>query len=198
MSLCDHKNCSMPSFPVLHYLPGLLKLMSIEPLMPSNQLILCHPFSFCFQSFPVSESFPKSCLLALCGQSIGASASVLPMSIQDWFSLGLTGLILLSKGLSRLFSSTTILQCSAFFMAEPSLKLRWIQNRKKAVTWLLVFELIRNIAFYHRKLEFIRKSTRGKKYFNRKNLIYRILKIICNIFYSLKDDQICILWRRKE
>ena len=64
------------------------------------------PFSFCLQSFPASGSFPMSQLFALGGQSIGASASasVLPVNIQDWFPLGLTALILKSKGLSRIFS----------------------------------------------------------------------------------------------
>ena len=70
------------------------------------------PFSSCLQSFPASGSFPMSQFLASGGQSIGASASapapVLPMNIQDWFSLGLTGLISLqSKGLLRVFSNTT-------------------------------------------------------------------------------------------
>ena len=60
------------------------------------------PFSSCLQSFPESGSFPMSWLFALAGQSIEASASVLPMNIQDWFPLGLTGLIsLLSQGLSK-------------------------------------------------------------------------------------------------
>ena len=64
----------------------------------------------CPQSFPASGSFPVSQLFASGGQTIGASASasVLPMNIQDWFPLGLTGLILKSKGLSRVFSSTTV------------------------------------------------------------------------------------------
>ena len=82
------------------------------------------PFSSCLQSFPVSGSFPMSWLFESGRQSTGASgsASVLPMNIQDWFPLGLTGWISLqSKGLSRDFSSTTVwkhqfLQCSAFFM----------------------------------------------------------------------------------
>ena len=64
------------------------------------------PFSSCLQSFPASESFPMSCLFASGGQSIGASASVLPVNIQGWFPLGLTGLISLqSKGLSQESSS---------------------------------------------------------------------------------------------
>ena len=69
------------------------------------------PFSSCLQSFPESGSFPIIRLATSGGQSIGASAStsVLPMNIQDWFHLGLTGLISLkSKGLSRVFSSTSI------------------------------------------------------------------------------------------
>ena len=65
------------------------------------------PFSSCLQSFPASESFPMSQFFASCGQSIGVSASVLPMNIQDWFPLGLTSLISLqSKWLSRVFSSS--------------------------------------------------------------------------------------------
>ena len=66
------------------------------------------PFSSCLQSFPVSGSFPMSQFFASNGQSVGvsASASVLPMNIQGWFPLGLTGLISLqSKGLSRVFST---------------------------------------------------------------------------------------------
>ena len=72
---------------------SLLKLMSIELVMPSNHLILCYPFSSCPQSFPESGSFPMSQLFASGGQSIGASASasVLPVNIQTWFPLGLTG-----------------------------------------------------------------------------------------------------------
>ena len=95
---------------------------SLSPRVCSNSCPLCqwcYPtisssaarFSFPLQSFPASGSFPMSRLFASGGQSIGASASasVLPMNIQGWFSLGLTGLISLqSKGLSRVFSSTTI------------------------------------------------------------------------------------------
>ena len=66
-------------------------------------------FSFCLQSFPASGPFPVSWLFASGGPNIGASASVLPVNIQGWFPLGLSGLISLqSRGLSRVFSSTTI------------------------------------------------------------------------------------------
>ena len=101
---------------------SLLKLMSIESVMPSNHLILCH--SFLLPSiFPGSGSFPMSQFFSSGDQSIGASASasVLPMNIQDWFPLGWTGLIILqSKGLSRVFSNT-IAQKHQFFGTQLSL-----------------------------------------------------------------------------
>ena len=86
----------------------LLKLMSIESVIPSNHLISIVSFSSCPKSFPASGSFPMSWLFASDGQSIGvlASASVLPMNIQGWYPIGLTGLI--TKGLSGVFSSTTV------------------------------------------------------------------------------------------
>ena len=86
---------------------SLFKLMSIESMMPSDDLILCFPFSSCPQSFPASGIFPMSWHFVSGNQSTGApvSASVLPMNIQGWFPLGLTGWIsLLPKGLSRVFS----------------------------------------------------------------------------------------------
>ena len=77
--------------------------------------------SFCCQSFPASGPFPKSQFFASGGQSIRASASVFPMNTQGWFPSGLTGLTSLqSKGLSRVFSSTTI-QKHQFFSYLPSL-----------------------------------------------------------------------------
>ena len=93
---------------------SLLKLMSIEPMRPSNHIILCCPLLLLLSIFPESGFFffPMSWLFGSGGQSIEAPAlaSVLPMNIQDWFPLGLTGLIsLLSKELSRVFSSPTVL-----------------------------------------------------------------------------------------
>ena len=75
---------------------SLLTLTAIESVMSSNHLILClqsFPASSCLQSVPASGSFPVSQFFASDGQSIGASASasILPMNIQDWFPLGLTG-----------------------------------------------------------------------------------------------------------
>jgi len=80
-----------------------------------------NPFYSCLQSFPASGSFLMSQLFASDCQSIGASASVLPVNNQGWFPLGLTGMISLqSKGLSRVFSNTTV-QKHQFFSAQPSL-----------------------------------------------------------------------------
>ena len=121
-------DCSTPGLPVRHQL---------LPRAYSNSCPLsqwCHPtisssvdpFSFCLQSFPASRSFQKSQFFISGGQSIGTSAStsVLPMNIQGWFPLGLTGWISLqSKGLSRVFSNSSkasVLWCSAFFTVQLS------------------------------------------------------------------------------
>ena len=107
---------------------------SLSPRVGSNSYPLsrwCHPtissfvipFSSCPQSFPASGSFPVSQFFASDGQSIGASASVsvLPVNIQGCFPLGLTGLIsLLSKGLLKVFSSTTVWK-HQLFGTQPSL-----------------------------------------------------------------------------
>ena len=98
LTLCNLMDRSMPGFPILHH---LLKFAQTHLLSR-----WCHPtISSCSQSFPASGSFPTSRLFASCCQSIGASASasVLPMNIQGWFHLGLTGLIfLLIKELPRM------------------------------------------------------------------------------------------------
>ena len=99
---------------------GRLSCPSLSPGVCSNSCPLsqwCYPtisssavpFFFCLQSLPASRAFTMSLFFASGRQSIGASASVLPMNIQSWFALGLTGLISLqSKGLSRVFSNNTI------------------------------------------------------------------------------------------
>ena len=79
-----------------------LKLISIESVMPSNRLILHRPLSSCLQSFPASRCFPMNRLFTSGDQSTGGSTSFLPINIQDWFPLGLTGLISLVKTLTSL------------------------------------------------------------------------------------------------
>ena len=115
---------------------------SWSPLKTYPSCQWCHPiisssiipFSSCLQSFPASGSFPRSQFFTSGGQSIGvlASASVLPMNIQDWFPLGLTGwMSLQSKGLSRVFSNT-IVQKHQFFSDKLSL-----QSSSHIHTWPL-------------------------------------------------------------
>ena len=83
--------------------------MPIESMMPSNYLILFCPLLLLPSIFPSIRVFSSESDLCIRGQSIGASASALPMNIQSWFPLGLTGLISLqSKGLSRVFSNITV------------------------------------------------------------------------------------------
>ena len=130
----DPVDFSAPGFPVLPS-PG-----ACSNSCPLNQW--CHPtisssvvsFSSCLPSFPASGSLAMSQLFAWGGQSIGASvsASVLLVNVQDWFSLGLTGLISLqSKWLSRVFFNT-IVQNRQFFGVQPSL---W--SKSHIYTWLL-------------------------------------------------------------
>ena len=109
---------STPGFLFFTISWSLLKLMSIKSVMPSNHLVLYHPFLLLPLIFPSIKVFSNE--FASSGQSIwaSASASVLPMNIQGWFPLGLIGLISLqSKGLSRVFSKTTV-QKHQFFGAQ--------------------------------------------------------------------------------
>ena len=104
----------------------LFKLMSIESVMPSNHLILCRPLLLLPSIFPSINVFSSESAFCIRWPKYWSftSAQVLPMNIQSWFPLGLTGLIsLLSKGLSRVFSSTTVwkhLWWSALFMVQLS------------------------------------------------------------------------------
>ena len=101
---------------------SLLKLMSIKSVRPSRNLILCHPLLLLPQFLPASGSFPMSQLFTGGSQNtvVSASASVLPMNTQDWSPLGWTSWISLqSKGLSRVFSNTTV-QKHQFFGTQLS------------------------------------------------------------------------------
>ena len=122
-TLYDPIDCSMPGFPVHHQLPGLAQTRvhqvgdAIEPTQPRSS---SSPPAFNLSSIRV---FSNESVLSIGGQSTAASASVsvLPVNIQDWFPLGWTGWISLpSKGLSRVFSNTTV-QKHQFFGAQLSL-----------------------------------------------------------------------------
>ena len=120
------------------------------------------PFSSCPQSFPSSGLFPMSLLFASGGQSTGASASasVLPMNIQGWFPLGLTGLIsLLSKGLSRVFSSTTsycVLFLDEFqtcYHFSSNFLIAWLSS-----TWIAITSLGRLLTFCYTSVNMINSN----------------------------------------
>ena len=134
VQLCDPMDCSRPGFPVLHC---LLEFAETHVYWVGVAIQLCPTISssvvpFSCLNLSQSGSLPMSWLFASGGQSIGASASVLPMNIQGWFPLGLTGLISLqSMGLSRVFSSTTVWK-HHFFGTQPSL---W--SNSYIHTWLL-------------------------------------------------------------
>ena len=127
-TLCDCMDWTTPGFPVLSPTSG-----ACSNSCPSSRW--CHlTISSCLQSFPASGSFLMSWLFTSSGQSIGvsASASVLPMNIQDWFPSGFTDLISLkSKGLSRVFSNTTY-QKHQFFSAQI-----FSRSNSHIHTWLL-------------------------------------------------------------
>ena len=120
-------DCSTPGFPVHHQLSELTQHMSIDQWCHATISSSVVRFSSCPQSFPASGSFPMSQFFVSGGQSFGvsASASVLPVNIQDWF------LSLQSKGLSRVFSNTTV-QKHQFFGTRLSL---W--SNSHIHTWLL-------------------------------------------------------------
>ena len=125
--LCDPMDCSMPGFPVLHHLP---ELAQTHIYWVSDTIQPSHPLSSPSSVFNLSQLM--SWLFTSDGKSIGSSASVLPINIQGWFHLGLTGLIsLLSKGLSRVFSST-IVRRHQFFCTQP-----FLFSNSHIHTWLL-------------------------------------------------------------
>ena len=128
-------DCSMPGFSVHHYLSEFTQTdvhWVSDAIQPSHPFVAI--FSSCPQFFSASQSFPMSQFFTSGGQNIEdlASASVLPMNIQDWFPLRLAGLIFLqSKGLSRVFSTTRV-QKHQFFSTQPFL---W--SNSHIHTWLL-------------------------------------------------------------
>ena len=121
LTFCNPMDCSTPGFPVLHY---LLEFTQTHVHWVDDAIRPSHPLSSPFPSalnLSQHHGIPMSCFFASSGQSIKASASVLPVNIQGCFPLGLTGLIsLLSKGFPRVFSSTTM-QKHQFFSTQPPL-----------------------------------------------------------------------------
>ena len=121
-SLWPHGTTARQASPSITSAWSLLKLISIESVMPSKHLILCRPLLLPPSIFPNIRSFQMSPLFVSDGQNVGVSAStsVLPMNIQDWFLLGWTGWISLQSKGPRVFSNTTV-QKHPFFSAQLSL-----------------------------------------------------------------------------
>ena len=131
-TLCDPMDCRTQASLSFTNSQSFLKLMSLESVIPSNHLIFCCLLLFLLSVFPSIRVFSSESVLCIRWPNIGASASVLPVKVQGWFPLGLTGLIsLLSKGLSRAFSNTTV-QKHQFFGTQPS-----SQSNSHIHTWLL-------------------------------------------------------------
>ena len=130
---CSPMEYSKPGFPVLHHLPEFARVHVHwigDAIQPSHPLLPPSPPTL---NLSQHLSLPMSQLFTSGGQSIGvsASASVLSMNIQGWFPLGLTGLILQSNGLSKVFSSTTV-QKHQFFGVQP-----FLLSSSHICTWLL-------------------------------------------------------------
>ena len=134
-TVCNPTDCSMPGFPVHHQLPELAQTHvypvgdAIQPCHPRSPLLLLPSIFLSIKVFSnesvLSIMWPKD-------WSLSASTSVFPVNIQGWFPLGLTGLIFLqSKGLSRVFSNTTV-QKHQFFSTQLSL-----YSNSYIHTWLL-------------------------------------------------------------
>ena len=123
LTLCDPVDCCIPGFPVHRQLLKLAQTHVHWLSEPSNHFILCHPLLVLPSIFLSIRVFSKESVLCIRWPKYWSFslASALPMSIQDWFPLGWTGLISLrSKGLSRVFSNTTV-QKHQFFGAQLSL-----------------------------------------------------------------------------
>ena len=169
---------------------SLPRLMSIESVMPSNHLTLCRPLLSCPQSFPASGSFPMSQLFASGSQSTGvsASASVLPMNTQDWSPSGWTGWISLqSKGLSRVFSNTTV-QKHQFFGAQLSLWSNshihtWLTGRAIALTRRTFVDKVMSLLFNMLSRLVITFLPRSKLFLN-----FMVAITICSDFGAQKNN----------
>ena len=130
-TLCDPMDCSTPGFPIFHYLPEFAQT-HVHWVIDAIHVILCRPLLLLPSVFDNIRVFSSESVLWSDGQSIGASASVLPMNIQGLYPSGWTGWISLqSKGLSRAFSNTTV-QKHQFFGTQPS---SWSNSHIR--TWLL-------------------------------------------------------------
>ena len=139
-------DCSTPGLPVYHQLPEFTQTHVTESVMPSSHLILCHSFLLLPSIFPNVRAFSNESALCIRWPSTGvsASASVLPVNIQDWFPLGWTGCISLkSKGHLRFFSNTNVQKSSSNYYF-----LTWIQVSQEAIQVVLYSHLFQNFPHF--------------------------------------------------
>jgi len=133
LTLCDPIDCSTPGLPVIYHLPEPAQAHVQSQWCHPNHLVLCHPLLLMPSTFPSIRVFSNESALCIRWPKYWSfTFSILLMNIQGWFPLGWTGWIsLLSKGLSRVFSNTTV-QKHQFFGIQPSL---W--SNSHIHTWLL-------------------------------------------------------------
>ena len=147
-------DCSTPGLPVHPNSRSPPKSMSIESMMPSNHLILCCPLLLPSSIFPNVRVFSNESVLRIKWQSFGisASTSVLPVNIQDWFPFGWTGLILQFKGLSRVFSNTTV-QKHQFFGAQLSLYyIVFLYKKNKVISLYFILNHTLQFIFLYKEI----------------------------------------------
>ena len=141
-------DCSTPGFPVLHHLPELAQThvhWVSDAIQPSHPLLSPSPPTFYLSQHQGLFKWVNSLHQVAKVLRVSASASILPINIQDWFPLGLTALIsFLSKGLSRVFSYTTVwkLRRSAFFMVQLSHPYMTAGKTIALTIWTFVRKLI--------------------------------------------------------
>ena len=182
-------HCSMPDSTVLHFPWACSNPCPLSQWCYPTISFSVAPFPFCQECLPTSGSFPVSQLFASGGQSIGTSASTsfLPMNSQGWFPLGLTSFIsLFSKGLSRVFCSTTI-GMHQFFSAQPSLwfnshivhdywrKQFWLYFVGKVMS--LVFNILSRFV-----IAFLQRS---------KCLVISWLQSLSAVIFAAQENKIC-------
>ena len=171
---------------------SLLKLMSFESVMPSNHLILCHHLLLLTSIFPRFRVFQMSQLFTSGGQRIGlsASASVLPMNIQDWFPLGLTGWIslqsksLLKSLLQHRSSKASIIWCSAVFIVQLSHSYMTAGKTMSLTRWTFVGEVM-SLLFSMLSRLLIAFLPRSKRFFN-----FMAAVTICSDF-GAQENKVC-------
>ena len=192
-TLCNPMNRSMPGFPVHYQLPKSTQThvnLVDDAIQPSHPVI---PFSSRPQSFPASGSFPMSQLFSSGGQSIGVSAltSVPPMNTQDWSPLGWIGWISLqSKGLSRVFSNTTLSQWYYLTISSSATLFSFCLQSFPASGWWHVVIVFKKFFCIWGYLIFIDLTCGEKCVLGNKFRKYSILLKYCTTFTMIKSLKI--------